>query len=291
MTTTIKGIAPAHPEGGYTLGEKKLHRKYVLAYIVKTTTTADGIMDVLATTGLPKVGFNTYAYEGEFDLAAVCKSKKAKRMGKRGLYWLVTCEFDNQSNSESEDNENEYNSPLDRPYELDWSSVVEEVALWQDFSDPPKAIVNSAGERFPEPVTGFVVFPVLTIKRWEASFAASTILAYSQHRNSAPWNGAAAGQVICEDIRATRVLEENALLWNVTYAFKYSPLAWYHKAKILDQGTYYLSSGDKKSFLTDDNVPFVGNLNGSGAEATSGSFAFREFERHPAANFGDLNLV
>lgn len=291
MATEIKGVSIVHPEGGYSLGSKKIIRKYVKVFYVKTDTKTDGPQTIMATTGLPIVGLTVYSHGTESDLTAVCKSKKAKRMKRSRFYWAVTCEFDNASDSQAQEDEEEQSGPVDRPYEIDWDAVVEEIALWKDLDD--NAIVNSAGERFPEPVTAFIPFPMLTVTRWEATFTAATILAYVQHVNDDVWLGADSGSVLCESIRAKRIAEEGALLWQVTYQFKFSPLPWGHQAYILDQGNYFRTYPDptKRAFLTEEGIAHTGNLDGAGGAAATGVYAFRSFKRAAEADFDALGLV
>jgi hypothetical protein len=280
----VKGVR-AVGDSDITLGKDKVISTYSLEYVVIADNMSQGPVVIRLTSGLPLVGLDTYTYGGETDLTAICKRKRCKRDAKQWSVWYVTCEFDNDPSSQSQQDETTQPAATARPIMLEWDSEYGERVLYKDFSTPPKSCVSSNGERFDPPLTTPVVYPVLSATRYQTTFSVATKLQYENKVNSVAWNGAAAYSVLCTSIRASQVVEDGAKLWRVTYRFRYNPLPDGYLTQPLNQGTYKLvpvsGAPPNRVPFVNNGVPYVANLSGNGqaevqfgAETYGGPSAF-----------------
>lgn len=293
---TIKGIRQASERSGtIELGSDKVIRRYSLEIVVLADNASQGPLTIRSTAGLPRVGLDTYVYNGESDITAVCKRKTPRSDPKQPLVWYIRCEFDNDASSQSQSDETDTDSATERPPIIEWDSEFGEEVLHQDFSDPRKAILNPVGHQFDPPVTRRVIYPVLTIERYQTTFTPATILAYTDHVNSAEFYGAAIGAALMTKIRARQVIEGAEKLWQVIFSIRFAIGPDGHKLMPLNQGSHYATAaytGDDsilKPFIK-DQVPYVGNLNADGTRATGTTRTYSEFLGYPSADFAALAL-
>ncbi|QDV24381.1 hypothetical protein [Aureliella helgolandensis] len=287
---TIKGIRKAAgQEGSIELGDEKLLRRYSLEYLVIADNKTQGPIEIWSTVGLPRVGVSTYSYAGEIDSAAVCKRKVPKRDPKQSLVWIVRVEFDNDPRSKSQENEDDYPEAISRPPIISWDSEYGEEILHKDYSTPPKDVLNSAGLPFDPPIVEPVIYPVLTVERYQAVFSPATILAYENHSNSDEFYGADPGHALVAKIAATQVVEDAVKLWKVTYRIRFATEGF--DAKPLNQSSHYRTPGDEvlHAFIK-DKVPYIGNLKSDGDQAPVGVTSYGDFRRKKRVAFGPLNL-
>lgn len=290
MAGEILGIATGSGNGSLKLSKDKISTEYTLLFFIRAADPSDGAVTVRNTPGLPRVGTDTYNYKGESDPTAVCSSKQADRTPKSRTLWKVTCKFTSEANSKSQENEDNRQEPDQRLPDVDWDAELEERILTEDFSTPPKPVVNSAGEAIP--ATYWVPMPVVTITRWQDAFSFSDILTYSQKTNSKAFLGAPIGSALMESIKAKLKVEEGKLMWQVTYRIKFSVLPEKHLVKLLDTGSYFLDAAGDKQIETPDGKNLGSfNLDGYGQLAAPGAENYLEFVRAKSVDFDDLNLV
>lgn len=309
---TLKGVRSLG-DSDISLAQAKVISRYALEYLVISDNLSQGPIAIRETTGLPLVGISHYSYGGEADLTVVCKRKTPRQDPKQKRVWYVLCEFDNDPSSQSQEDETNQPGAVNRPVMLEWDSEYGERVLHQDFSSPPKPCVSSNWQPFDPPLTTPIVYPVLIATRYQSTFAVATKLAYENHVNASPWNGAAAYSVLCTSIRAVQVVEDGALLWRVTYRFRYNPMTDGYLEMPVNVGSYKLvprsgQSPRREAFMM-NNTPYIAHLSGNGqtevdfANATYGGPSsyldtsgvsqavtpgYRTF---PTANFAALALV
>lgn len=292
---TVLGVRQLGQQSGVIeLGQDKVVRRYSLEYAVKADNTSQGPLTIRSTTGLPKVGLSTYSYNGESDPYAVCKRKAPTRNTKQPLIWVVRCDFDNDADSQSQENENDDQAATARPATIEWDAEFGDEVLTKDFSAPRKDVVNPVGLQFDPPVTRRVIYPVLTIQRYEATFNAATILAYIDRTNANAFYGAAAGQALMARIRARQVVEDGDKLWSVTYRIRFAMSPDGHNHMPLNQSTHYKDGANLLPFEK-GGVPYIGNLNLDGTAAPEGTRTYggsdgNGFVGNPRKDFGPLNL-
>lgn len=295
---TLKGIKlRSDNSGSIELGQEKVLRRYVLEFHVIADNASQGPITIRSTSGLPLVGISTYNFNGESDVYAVCKRKIPTRDSRQPLLWTVRCEFDNDPASQSQETENDNQAAPDRPPIVEWDSEYGEEVLYQDFSTPRKDIVNPVGHAFDPPVTKRVIYPVLTVTRFQATFTPATILAFVDHVNDAEFYGADAGQALMTQIAARQVVEDAVKLWQVTYRIRFAISEDGFDLQPLNQGTHHYDNTTDKNLVPflDGQVPYVGNLTEDGTKAADGTRTYggldgTGFKPYPDADFDSLNL-
>lgn len=287
---TVKGYRQlGEMSGSIELGDKKVISRYALEYVVLADNAAQGTLTIRSTPGLPIVGYSTYSYAGESDPFAVCKKKSPRRDTKQPLVWYVRCDFDDDPNSQSEENEENKTSAVNREPDVSWDAEYGEEVMTEDFSTPRKPIVTPNGHPFDPPVTRRVIYPVLIIERFETTFTPATILAYEDHVNDDAFYGAPAGSALMAKISARKVVEDGTRLWRLAYRIRFAVSADGYDIKPLNQDTHYKEGSELKPFIA-GNVPYIGNVNADGTKAADGVRTFSTFKGHPEADFGPLAL-
>ncbi len=272
---TIKGVRTLQ-EAPLAVGDKRISTQYGLEYIVLADNAGQGPITIRETPGLPLVGITSYSYNGESDLSAVCKRKTPRQDTKQRLVWYVTCEYDNNQDQMTVDEQNQPAADA-RPPEIEWDSEYGERVIFKDFSPGgSKPILSSNLEPYDPPRTTQIVYPILNVTVYRPTFTIATKLNYEGRVNSAAWNGAAAYTVKCAMIRARRVREGNGLYWQITFRFRYNPWPDGYWDMPLNQGTYRLqpvpSERPRKIPVLNGSGYGIINLTGNGqAEAPYGS--------------------
>lgn len=210
-----------------------------------------------------------------------------------GYLWEVTCNFDSHIDS-------------DIPV-VDISWDVEEKDMVQKFDAITGIpILNSARE--PIILTSPVSFPVLTMKRVEASFDGSRTLLYNNKLNYYTFMGAPPFCAWMKGPTARKRLVKGIRKWDVTYRIKFNmminpatmqPMGW--KMFLLDHGTRFweesLSAGEEGggwvNFKTDqEKDDTTGNLDGKGGPLPKGApEVYLQYNRFALINFNSLGLV
>ncbi len=291
---TIKGYRQASElSGAIELGSDKVISRYAVEYVVIADNASQGPLTIRSTAGLPNVGLDTYTYNGESDTTAVCKRKTPRNEPKQPLVWYVRCEFDNDPSSQSQENESDAGSATARPATIEWDAEYGEEVMYQDFSTPDrKPILNPVGHQFDPPPTRRIIYPVLTVERYQSTFLPATILAYTDHVNSLAFYGASPGNALMTNIRARQVIEDSVQLWQVTYRIRFAVSPDGFNLVILNQGSHYYDNTLTMNLIPfiDGNVPYIGNLLATGVDGTDEPPEYSTFKAYPSANFATLAL-
>jgi hypothetical protein len=293
---SLKGYRLAgNQSGSAELSEDKLINRYSLEYLVIADNTSQGQITILLTSGLPRVGISSYSYHGESHPQALCKRKSAKRDTRNPLLWIVTCDFDNDPDSQSEDDEDTSTPATSKPPVVSWTSEYGEEVLHKDFSSPRKNIVTPAGTPYDPQYTRRVVYPVCTLTRYQASFTPATILAYEDHVNSESFLGAPAEHALMANIVANRVIEDGVMLWQVTYRVRFAVEPGGYRKFPLNVDYRYKESPSATEFINTQNGQLI-PLNADGTKADEGTYTYggadeEGFLLYPTADFDDLALA
>ena len=286
MSTTVIGEKNKTRTGTSTIDESRrgaVRKKWSTVYYV-SAALSDTEDDVLVTAGLPVLHM---PYRNGF---CISKAAREENVVASGALWEVTCEFDSHI---------EADIPV---VETSWDiEEKEEVLQWDVITGKP--ILNSANEPIiTEHPSGI---PVLTISRVEATFSPSTILAYNNHVNSAPFYGAPIGCALMQGPKANKKIIDSIRMWEVQYVVKFNmrinpqnrqPLGW--GLYLLDYGTRYIADREAdgtpiyEAFSTDDDdSETVGQLDGHGNPLPANySPVYLYYNRYPLANFSALGL-
>jgi len=117
-----------------------------------------------------------------------------------------------------------------------WSFEEHSRYVGQDRDDKP--ILNTAGDRYEDPVEIVDCFPTLTISKNKASFDVSDAYLYNNAVNSDTFRGAEPGTLRVK-ITATQQFANDEHFWATTYTFRYNPNGW--QPTILEAGLYQLA--------------------------------------------------
>lgn len=253
-----------------------------------------GPYDVATAPGLPIVNRSIYLSAGKIIPFVVCRDKSAKQDPKNKSRWVVRVSYRSLTGNQTE----AANQPIDPPVQLTDITPDElpdlgeiEQVLFEDKSDPAKAIKLPSGAFFSEPVMERI--PTLTIKmsQYEASITYEQMLERKFRLNEGDYRGQSAGNWLIEHVETTPVTVQlaggpvNAAL--VTYTLMLSPLAegWARRLALVDYK--HLVNGKFVPNLEGD--PLTATLtyvNSSGVRKTDQSAPdYEDFVRYDETDF------
>lgn len=279
-------------------------RSHVRVFDVFTDSVSDGTQVALTaddgSTSIPSIGD-----AHPVDTYALCRNIDAEPKESEPKKFVVTVTYNTQTNFaginfSGSQTPQQYQSPLDEPYEITFGFNTEEEVLWEDFSTTPKEILNSAGQMFDPPVTRQILIPTMTVTRSEATFHPSKPINYVNRINSEDWTlGSAAtiakGIARCAGITGVSRNTSGVTYWRVTYEFHFKAEKW-NPVKILDQGLFCKNSNGDFVPAEDDNgeaVTFPVNLDGNGFQVvpfSSPRAFYLEFNIYEEVDFNNLAL-
>ena len=196
---------------------------------VATTTAGEGSFAVAFTGSVPSLGD-----AHPEDAVALCVDVDAKPKSGEPAVWDITCKYTNDLPSDDIDDDD----PLSQRPELSWGAEDFSRFVGKDRNDKP--ILNTAGDRYEDPVEVVDGLPVLTIKKNKASFNAATAYAYNNSTNSDVYRGADPGTLRVR-ITAVELWKGDAAYWATSYTFRYNPEGW--QPTIMETGLYQLYLG------------------------------------------------
>jgi len=260
---------------------KRLVYEESYSYIVQTDDVNTTRYQVLSSSAVPKV--NVTIGGGGF---SVCNSVEANRRDQNPLIWDVQATF---SSDIEEDTSGADESQSGVP--TAWTPIAElgfetftEVSFTDANGDP---FDNSANYVFPN---GIPLTRTLIKYDFEQFEATSTdideIADRNETVNSATFQGRAAKTLRLQVRKASIGYYYGYRVWRVAYSMTYKPDTW--QFKVADIGPWYLDGSDRKDFVSADGSRIIGNLNGSGASATTASIL--EFDKYEAISFDFLRV-
>lgn len=207
------------------------------------------------------------------------KTKVAVREPQNPMLWYVTVTY-----STAKDQQDRSNPPDVRPTEVSFSLQRQTKVVHKDQNN--NAIASSAGERFnplPEIDDSRLV---MTISKNQASFNTAVAMDCQDSVNSDQFQGFEAGKVKLAGISAKSVFEGSIFYWRVDFEFHISRDGW--DLEILDEGTYFLSGGQRKRFKDLEGHFTTGLLDGSGGQSNPNTFQTLVFEVYKRRSFNVL---
>jgi len=282
-------------------------RGHVRTYDVFTDDVTDGTAVAITaddgTTAIPSVGD---AHPD--DTYSLCRNVDAQPKDNEPKAFVVTVTYNTQTafagaNLSGGISATYNDDPTTDDYELEFAFVTEEEVALEDYSDPPKSIVNSAGQMFDPPVTRNVHISTMRVTKNQSLYFPSTSVTYVDTVNTADWTLVSgvvipARQARCHSISATSQRRGTESYWRVTYEFHFKASGW-NPTGILDQGLMVRDGNGDLVAATDANdeqVPFPINLDGMGqALPPAPPFAsvashYEPFNLYRETNFNNLNL-
>jgi hypothetical protein len=222
------------------------------------------------------------------DSRAVCTGAKTSiaELTSDGYVYEVTYTFEQLENNQTPSN------PLNSPAEFSWSYEKLELPIDFDINNDP--IRNTAREKFDPPVTINANILKLSVTQNESVYNPGLSLAYSDKVNSDAFQGAAAGQVLCESITGQGPnIENDVTYWKVNYVFAFYAGGW--KKKMLNAGMKELDDNGKLQNIelkgSEVSSPVALDLNGKAIKDNSGTPVKLEFEVYEQVPFsGTFNF-
>lgn len=199
---------------------------------VAETTANEGSYAVATAAGVPALG-NAHPE----DAVSLCTDVDAKPNASAPNVWTITCKYTNDLPSDDIDEEDPTLLQVDESWGFDdFSRFVSE-------DRDGNAILNTAGDRYEDPIEMVDSFPTLTIKKNKLSFSAADAFAYNNSTNSDTFKGAAPGTLRVR-ITATKEFRGGDVYWAYTYVFRYNPEGW--QPKVLETGLYQLDGSGNR---------------------------------------------
>ena len=294
MAATLFGEVP---ERELTSTADSKERKRV--FLVRTSAKTEYGEDVMLAPGVPQ-----YGDIHPRNAAMVARRFKPKQ--DRRAWWKWTLEVGYVVPDQQEDPEdNPDDNPLLRDAEITYSTESITIASRGEVDasgNITKAIVNSAGEPYdPTPEEEIQVL-LVTYRRWEVpNFSVSLFYSFQNAVNDGNFAigdltiGEGFAKVIMLVGKTERHLDPDDVetkYREFEYRIMVNPLGW--DLEVLDWGTFYFESNEKKLFVDEQNQEF-GLLDGSGGRLTGdppapGTEVYNKWKNKERKDFSLLNL-
>jgi hypothetical protein len=243
---------------------KRLVFEETYTFIVKAQSKTTSRLSILATPGIPRVGYTLSA--GGF---AICQNVDAARDPINPEIWRVSASFSSDVQEDTSGaNESQSGDPTA------WTPIAE--LSFETYTEPVKIdangdpITNSAKQVIQGTLNATRTIVRYDFEQFEqASLDIDDIADRNEKVNSAVYDGRAAKSLKLTVRSATLGYYYGYKVWRIAYSMAYKPDLW--TAKILDIGNTYLSGGVLVEFVDAQNNRIIGNLNGAGGRAADGN--------------------
>lgn len=272
-------------------------RTYEVQFVVETDHPQVGPMAVRTAIG----STGTYYTNGldpmdpnyEFDQGSFVQSISVEQDGIEECQWTATVVYGPY------DTDQFGNNPTDWKSRVSFGGERTERVIW--FDRDGNAVVNSAGDRFGEPITVPDHLQTLTITRneWVSDFDPEVASAVSDTVNDATWNGYAVGRCLMGIVTTSEPQFDSTTrgyYYTVTYPVSVARSGTTWKKEILDQGFNALTGpyGSSRVVMVDENgQPYSDPqaLDGAGAKlAANGTPVSLPFDVYDQSDWSVLNI-
>jgi hypothetical protein len=223
-----------------------------------------------------------------FDLQAVCHQKECEQIGP--AEYRVHCGYNNKVKPETEGGDNDPN-PLARPAK--WTVDVEgqEYPLEFDARDEDKKVVNTAGDKFADPIVELDYVTALVITKNTASFSQGDVQAYANKCNSDSVGGWPPNTLLIKKLSGEELYENGVAYWARRYEILANPKGWTRRPR--NQGTREKIDGKLVRITGADGYPITTpvDLDNDGKRLAEGADPiYLEFESKGTTSFFSLGL-
>lgn len=202
-------------------------------FIVQTNDVTDHVPDLFTYINLPWI----YSQHPNFEFA-YCVSRSATQM-EDPFFWKVTCNYSstltanspeiasqNKGSSPEEKAEEANVNPLNRPTDIDFSTVDKEYVMTEDFSTPVKPLINGNGERFDPPVMGSRPLLAMKLEFNSATFIALDWMDRVKCVNTNSFSGFGPRTMLLDKVTAKRVYENGTKYWRISLEYLLNKENW-----------------------------------------------------------------
>jgi len=248
-------------------------------YLVRASSVTEERLSVLATTGVPQVGFTTSASG-----LATCTNVEATRRPDQRLLWDITATFS------SEVDERQTSTSLSQPPDL-WVPIYEtkmermqEVTTKDADGDP---IANSAGQPFDNGLMRSRFIPVWEFFQFEPDTVSDEdIIERNETVNEVEFKGRDPKTLLLTVLSSVVGFFYGSRVRFTRYALRYNEQNWTQKR--LDVGTVYLDGTTQLPYIVAGQI-VLGGLDGAGAKVAAGDPPeVLEFDVYRQVKFADF---
>lgn len=282
MATVLKGRKKGM-SGSLSYSGSKLVYSERHTYVVISDTIAEAILTVLATSGLPRVMIDSIT--GTYG-ACLCTGLDPKQDDQNPYVWYVDAMFTTDiEGQETEGDGIDSADPLTWVPRYKGSFEFVPQVLYEDFSDPPKPYLNSAGDKFPEPL--IYRRPCTVYDFWQIEDNSATdeeIGDRTDTVNSTTFRTFEAGKLKLQVSGFERGFWYGVDAVRIEYRVAYNKKGWLIKPA--DAGyAYRPSAGQKK--VASDALVFL-NTDGTAKAESVTEPDYLEFKGHEQIDFNDF---
>lgn len=136
---------------------------------------------------------------------------------------------------------------------------------WQSIDGESKEpIVNPAGGILPKPMVEPLAVGIIHGHKWVSAYSDAQYKNQLNATNADGWRSWGVGQAWISRIITANEERDGVSVVHIHYIIRCNEYGW--KSTMPWMGYFYDDAGDKKAFLTQDDVPYIGLLDAGGAE-------------------------
>ncbi len=235
MATVLKGVQKGKGGSVRKSGANVVYTER-RRYVVLSDQRNESVLNVLATVGLPRVMLTTIP---DTDDQCICTGLDPKQDEGSPYVWFVDADFSTESEKQETDGD-----PDPTTWVPVYSGKVESYpeVLYKDFSSPRRPYLNSAGDKFPEPL--ILQRPIIVYDFFQYEPAAITDVEIGDRNdtiNSASHRGFAARTLKLSVTSFERGFFFGHSLVRINYSVAYKQDTWLNRP--LDMGYSHKISG------------------------------------------------
>jgi hypothetical protein len=226
----VELIGSRRPDSDYVreLSNGAYRREVKRVFTVRSDDPTDGPEVAAFASGIPRIG-----EPWEYDSSLFVSRVETSEYQNDSLTFLVSVYYI-QSIPYTGDPDEIIVDPTQRPSIISWAYNRERVQIGETVDDPPKPIVNLAGEMFDPPVERDKARLVMSVQKNLASFSPELWASYIDTINESEWRGFAANTMLLSGMTAQTVYEGDFFYWQVSAEFSHNNDGW--QPKLLEQG-------------------------------------------------------
>jgi len=253
-------------------GGHRVNREYTAKYLTMTTSETDNA--VLVNWGLGiDIGDAFNGHGDQFDLYAICRSIESSQPNPvdEPKKWISVARFGRLGRPPDEPADP--TQPWTRGAKWSISQSDYAVSCITDIDDDP--VVNSAGDRFPDPIEKDKARTLIDVVYYKQTLALSTLDQYRFALNNATFWGYAQNALRINSLTAEEQYENNLYYWEIHAQVEADPTDLW-QLKLLDEGMVEVVDGDRVLPQDSGSTKYVTPqvLDGSGGFLDAGaSFA------------------
>lgn len=254
--------------------DSKLQVSLVRSFIVRTDNAEDDVPSLFGN-NLPAM----FSVHPNYD-RAFCVGRTAAQM-EDPYFWKITCTYSsnidtvapsstpsapatpevasqNKGASPEEKANEDFQNPLLRPTDIDFSTTDKEYVLDRDYNDPRRPMLNGNKERFDPPVMTHRTLLVMKLEFNAATFIALDWMQRIKCCNTAAFSGFQARTILLDKCSAKRVYENGFKYYRMSLEFILDKDTW--DAKILNHSYRVLLDGALVNAVDKGGIPFVNGV-------------------------------